>query len=78
MWKRQYLICSYSNRLLSDSSETAVPKVGPWTHSVSITWNGLEMQFSGPAQTCGFQSSKDGQWPGDDSPQSGSDAAGGE
>lgn len=30
--------CSYSNRLLSDSSETAVPKVGPWTHSVSITW----------------------------------------
>ena len=35
--------CSYSNRLLTESSKTAVPKVGPWTHSVSITWELVEM-----------------------------------
>ena len=37
--------CSYSNRLLTESSKTAVPKVGPWTHSVSITWELVEMRI---------------------------------
>lgn len=42
--------CSYSNRLLSESSKTAVPKVGPWTHSVSITWERVEMRILRPSQ----------------------------
>ena len=51
MWKGQYLLllystqypCSYSNRLLSESSKTVAPKVGPWTCNVSITWDLVEM-----------------------------------
>lgn len=50
--------CSYSNRLLSESSKTAVSKVGPWT--CSITWElGRDAEMGGE----GYVPITGGGWP---------------